>query len=109
MAGTVVVPWYATGFRASHFEAALNEVAAAALRYGAISADDRSAKQKTYDLAREFIRRFEGRNGTVICRELLGFDLGTPEGLKQAAAKNTHANVCPRFVRDAAEILQEML
>jgi|SRR5271166_4305458 len=37
MAGTVIVPWYATGFRGDSFEGALNEVAAAALRYGADS------------------------------------------------------------------------
>ncbi|HLH15144.1 MAG TPA: hypothetical protein VKV16_10180 [Solirubrobacteraceae bacterium] len=37
MAGTVIVPWYATGFRGDAFEEALNEVAAAALRYGASS------------------------------------------------------------------------
>jgi hypothetical protein len=37
MAGTVIVPWYATGFRADGFESALNEVAALALRYGASS------------------------------------------------------------------------
>jgi hypothetical protein len=37
VAGTVVVPWYATGFRADAFETAVNEVAAAALRYGAVS------------------------------------------------------------------------
>ena len=37
MAGTVIVPWYATGFRADAFETALNEAAAAALRYGASS------------------------------------------------------------------------
>jgi hypothetical protein len=37
MAGTVVVPWYATGFRSNGFEDALNEVAAVALRYGASS------------------------------------------------------------------------
>jgi hypothetical protein len=35
--GTVIVPWYATGFRAEGFGAALNEVAAIALRYGASS------------------------------------------------------------------------
>ena len=35
--GTVIVPWYATGFRADSFEQALNEVAAVALRYGASS------------------------------------------------------------------------
>ena len=37
MAGTVIVPWYATGFRADGFEQVLNEVAAVALRYGASS------------------------------------------------------------------------
>ena len=33
--GTVIIPWYATGFRADAFEAALNEIAPVALRYGA--------------------------------------------------------------------------
>jgi hypothetical protein len=37
MAGTIIVPWYATGFRSDAFERALGEVAAAALRYGARS------------------------------------------------------------------------
>jgi hypothetical protein len=37
MAGTVIIPWYATGFRADSLEAALNEVAPSALRYGASS------------------------------------------------------------------------
>jgi hypothetical protein len=37
VAGTVIVPWYATGFRADGFEEALGEVAATALRYGASS------------------------------------------------------------------------
>jgi hypothetical protein len=37
VAGTVIVPWYATGFRADSFEEVLGEVAATALRYGASS------------------------------------------------------------------------
>jgi hypothetical protein len=35
MAGTVVIPWYATVFRGDGFEKALNEVAGVAMRYGA--------------------------------------------------------------------------
>ncbi|HTR88901.1 MAG TPA: hypothetical protein VMG62_02180 [Solirubrobacteraceae bacterium] len=35
--GTVIVPWYATGFRADGFAEALDEIAAIALRYGATS------------------------------------------------------------------------
>jgi hypothetical protein len=36
-AGVVIVPWYATGLRTEGFEAALNEIAPVALRYGASS------------------------------------------------------------------------
>lgn len=35
--GAVVIPWYATGFKGNALEAALNEVAPDALRYGASS------------------------------------------------------------------------
>lgn len=35
--GTVIIPWYATGFRGNALEEALNEVAPIALRYGASS------------------------------------------------------------------------
>ena len=37
MAGTVIVPWYATGFRSERFNEALADVAATAMRYGATS------------------------------------------------------------------------
>ena len=37
MAGTVIVPWYATGLRSDGFAEALGEVAATAVRYGASS------------------------------------------------------------------------
>jgi hypothetical protein len=48
MAGTVIVPWYATGFRGDAFEEALNEVAATALRYGATSYDVYRARDDKY-------------------------------------------------------------
>jgi hypothetical protein len=35
--GMVLIPWYATGFRGDALEAALNEIAPVALRYGAES------------------------------------------------------------------------
>ncbi|HVR04835.1 MAG TPA: hypothetical protein VMS02_02260 [Solirubrobacteraceae bacterium] len=35
--GTVIIPWYATGFRKERFASELNQAAAVALRYGANS------------------------------------------------------------------------
>jgi hypothetical protein len=48
MAGTVIVPWYATGFRSDDFERELGEVAATALRYGATSYDVYRARDDRY-------------------------------------------------------------
>jgi hypothetical protein len=48
MAGTVIIPWYATGLRADAFEKALNEVAPVALRYGATSYSVYRSKDDRY-------------------------------------------------------------
>ncbi len=48
MAGTVIVPWYATGFRADQFELDLGKAAAVALRYGASSYDVYRARDDRY-------------------------------------------------------------
>jgi hypothetical protein len=47
-AGVVIVPWYANGLRADGFEAALEEIAPVALRYGASSYDVYRARDDRY-------------------------------------------------------------
>ncbi|SRR5271166_5769164 len=78
------------------------------LRYGQTSSD-REAKEAIYARIREFARRFQARNGSVVCRDLLGCDIGTPEGLQRAKDEKLLTTICPKFVRDACEILEEML
>jgi len=57
MAGTVIVQWYATGFRGDELERAISDAAAVALRYGATSyavyrsRDDRYKMQQFADFA----------------------------------------------------------
>ena len=79
------------------------------LKYGRTRADDDEAKVKTYSLVKEFTEKFKARNGTIICRELLGCDIGTPEGERIAKEKKLFSTVCPGFVQDAVEILEEIL
>ena len=79
------------------------------LKYGATSSEDRQAKELTYEKVREFAARFNVRNGSVECRELLGCDISTPEGLQEFKDKGLLSTLCPKFVRDVAEILEEML
>jgi len=79
------------------------------LKYGRTRADDDEAKAKTYSLVKEFTEKFRARNGTIICRELLGCDIGTPEGQQIAKNKKLFSTICPCFVQDAVEILEEIL
>lgn len=79
------------------------------LKHGQASPQDKQSKEKTYRLVREFTDKFESRNGSVLCRELLGCDISTPQGMKAAQQKDLFNTLCPKMVRDATEILEEML
>ena len=79
------------------------------LKYGNSTAEDKKAKAKTYTKVEEYTNRFKARNDSVTCRELLGCDLTTPEGMKEAQDKGLFSTICPMIVQDAVEILEEML
>jgi C_GCAxxG_C_C family probable redox protein len=67
------------------------------------------SKDRTEEIAREFVARFKVRNKTTVCRELLGCDVSSFEGLKAAKKEKHFKRRCPTFVQDAAEILEEIL
>ena len=79
------------------------------LKYGRVRADDAAAKDKTYALVREFVRRFRERHGALRCNDLLGCDIATPEGDKAIADGRLHETICHGLVRDAVEILEALL
>jgi hypothetical protein len=79
------------------------------LKHGYIDAADELSKGATYGLAGELVQQFKSRHGSIICRDLLGVDITTDEGLMKAREMNIFRTLCPRYVRDAAEILEGML
>ena len=80
------------------------------LKYGQTIGEDKAAKEKSYELVRQFAERFKARNrGCLTCRELLGADISTPEGLQKVRETQAFTVMCPKFVRDAAEIVEELL
>jgi C_GCAxxG_C_C family probable redox protein len=79
------------------------------LKYGKAKAGDEGARERTYELAREFVTRFRCRHASILCRELLGYDLGNPEEREAAHQKGLFDTLCPQLVRDATEILEQLL
>jgi len=67
-----------------------------------------AAKQENCRLVNEFARRFRERHGSLLCRDLLGCDISTPEGMRQAREQGLFKSRCPDFVRTAAEILDDL-
>ena len=79
------------------------------LKHGKTQAEDNATREMCYALAAEFIRRFETRHGALTCPGLLGCHIGTPEGRALAHDKGLYESICANLVKDAAEILEEVL
>jgi C_GCAxxG_C_C family probable redox protein len=76
------------------------------LREGQWRADDLDAKRKCGELTAKFIEEYSQRKGTLLCRELLGYDVRDLE----AAAKfgGNKREVCQGAIRTALMLLEEM-
>lgn len=66
-------------------------------------------KDESNEFCERFLDEFKRQNGSFICRDLLGCDISTPEGVKQARDNNLFKEICPEMVRSAAEIVDEIL
>jgi C_GCAxxG_C_C family probable redox protein len=79
------------------------------LKHSRVKGHSLFSKEKTQQIAEEFVERFKARNGATACKELLHCDVNTAEGLKTAKHEKHFKKRCPKFVQDAAEILEEIL
>jgi len=55
------------------------------------------------------MRQFQEAHGSILCRELIGCDVSTPEGYQAAADKRVFVTICPALVSQAAEIVAGLL
>lgn len=79
------------------------------LKTGSTQAGNKTAKETSYNRTCEFAARFKDRNGTILCRELLGFNIDDPDDLQRARENGLFKNQCPKYVQDSAEILATLL
>jgi C_GCAxxG_C_C family probable redox protein len=89
--------------------AATGAFMALGLARGMRQPEETQAKEAAYTLVREFARRFTEMHDALACRDLLGVDIGTPEGLRLAKERNLFATQCAGYIRDAVGIVEEML
>lgn len=79
------------------------------LRCGHCDSENMEAKTNAYNVVTAFMNRFIKKNGSVVCRELLGYDLSKAEDKLIIEEKNLFKTFCPKMIESAAEILDEMI
>jgi len=82
-------------------------VMALGIKYGT-NEPSSEERLKVYEVAQKFFKRFEEQHGSVLCRELIGYDLSIPEELEEAGNAKVFEEKCVDIVRKAVETLLEL-
>jgi len=69
----------------------------------------RESIERAYKLVQEFNREFEKTFGSIICKELIKYDLNSTDGLADARNKGVFSTTCPNLVNGAVTILENLL
>ena len=78
------------------------------LKYANAGKTEEESKRLGYRKTKEFLEAFRKENTSYLCREILGCDISTEEGRKQAMERNLFRTVCPKMVESAVRMLDEM-
>lgn len=76
------------------------------LKYGQYISDDKASKVKCYEVTSKFMEEYAKRNGTVLCREILGYDVR--DTVTRAKFPGRQTQVCPKVIETAVTLLEEM-
>lgn len=64
-------------------------------------------KANTKMLVKKFNEKFKEAHGSLICKQLTGFDISTPEGSAAAGEAGVFQSKCPVFIKTACTILED--
>jgi C_GCAxxG_C_C family probable redox protein len=82
------------------------------LKYGKESTDGTrygSDTETTYRLVADVAAKFKQRNGSIYCRELIGYNLMDPAERAKVVELGLFKTTCRKCILDAVEILEETL
>ena len=89
--------------------AAMGALIVLGLRHGHTEVEDDDQEDLCRAEVQEFLRRFGIKRGGTTCPEILKADLSQPGELERAKEEDLFEQSCPHAVREAAEILVELL
>lgn len=79
------------------------------IKYATTKPNDQEAKNKLLKIKAEFEEEFCKKNGSCICKEILGYNLSVPEEMEKIQEEKLLETKCPKVVLSACEILEKMI
>jgi C_GCAxxG_C_C family probable redox protein len=67
------------------------------------------AKEKAYNKTNQLLEKFSAENKSVLCKELIPYDMKNPVELKKAREAGVFAKQCPLYVLSSAKILESII
>ncbi|MBO4748820.1 MAG: C_GCAxxG_C_C family protein [Lachnospiraceae bacterium] len=77
--------------------------------YGQCDETDLESRELSNRVNDEMMDGFAEKMGSCLCRDILGCDVRTEEGIRFARENNLFKELCPRVVADAVDVLEEVL
>jgi C_GCAxxG_C_C family probable redox protein len=84
-------------------------VLAVGLVHGRDRTEETEAKNAVHAKAGQFVRRFAEVNGALRCRDLIGLDVSSEEGVQEYYARNLLEERCLGIVGNAVRAVLELL
>ena len=66
-------------------------------------------EEKVREASQELMHLFKEKNGSLLCKELLGYHLMIPEEREAAKESGVFSKKCPLLVQNATELAMEIL
>jgi len=79
------------------------------LMVGRNKPDEHEKRDAVYEMASKMIVEFEKQFGTSLCKNLTNCDLRTHEGYEKFKSQKIRENVCPKFIRWAANYAARLM
>ena len=106
----LMAPFGGGAFEGEVCGAVAGALAVIGAKYGHYEFGDAEQNQIMIGKATEFKQKFKERNGSIVCRNLLGdFDFSKPGEVERAQQSGVLLEKCPDFIGSALEILEEVM
>ena len=77
--------------------------------YGQHNLADKDSREDSNEVTDKMTLGFAETCGSCLCKEILGYDISTPDGKQQAREKKLFEERCPQMVANAVAVLEKII